>query len=221
MKKIIISLALCITGGTALLAQELEPAVINRTDFRNRILFGIKGGFNLSNVYDSQGDAFTADSKVGLVLGAFVAIPIGRYLGIQPELLYSQKGFKGQGSLLGSSYELKRTSTYIDVPILFAFKPSEFITLHAGPMFSYLVQQNDVFGNTNFTVEQETFFTNEDLRKNILGFTGGIEFTMKHLLFSARAGWDFQKNNVDGSSYTPRYKNVWYQATVGYRLYQG
>lgn len=221
MKKIKVLLSLCIIGSLQLSAQLVETAQINRTDFRTRILFGIKGGLNYSNVYDSQGDAFTADSKVGLAVGAFVAIPIGKYIGIQPELLYSQKGFKGQGSLLGSSYELTRTSTFIDVPLLFAFKPSEFVTMHAGPMFSYLIQQNDAFGNTNFSVEQQTVFKNEDLRKNILGFTGGLEFTMKHLIFSARAAWDFQKNNVDGSSFTPRYKNVWYQATIGYRFYQG
>jgi hypothetical protein len=33
-----------------------------------------------------------------------------------------------------------------------------------------------------------------------------------------RGSWDLKNNNGDGTSTTPRYKNVWYQATVGYRF---
>jgi hypothetical protein len=220
MKNSILILVFCLFGATAGLAQSEEAYQANRTDFRKRILFGLKGGLNYANVYDSEGDAFEADPKLGLAAGVFVAIPIGRLFGIQPEVLYSKKGFKGQGRLLGSTYQLTRTSTYLDVPLFFAFKPSEFLSILGGPIFSYLIKQNDAFGNTTTTIEQETVFANEDLRKNTLGFSGGVDFTMKHLVFGARVSWDLQKNNVDGTSSTPRYKNVWYQATIGYRFYQ-
>lgn len=220
MKKIVFILLAGMFSSGSSIAQSEQDHIDNRTDFRKRILFGLKAGLNYANVYDSEGEDFNADPKLGLAAGAFIAIPIGKLLGIQPEIMYSQKGFKGQGRLLGSTYQLTRTSTYIDVPLLFAFKPSEFMSIFVGPNYSYLIKQNDAFGNTTTTIEQETEFGNEDLRKNTLGFIGGADITMKHIVLSARVAWDIQKNNTDGTSTTPRYKNVWYQATIGYRFYQ-
>ena len=64
-------------------------------DLRERFSIGIKAGGNLSNVYDEQGDNFVADPKLGFVGGVFLNMPLGALIGIQPALLYSQKGFKG------------------------------------------------------------------------------------------------------------------------------
>jgi hypothetical protein len=190
----------------------------NTYDLRNKLLFGLKAGVNYSNVYDSQGEEFNADAKFGAVAGGFIAIPIGLYLGIQPEILLSQKGFSASGRLLGNTYKFTRTTTYLDIPIMFSLKASEFVSIMAGPQYSYLLNQKDVFKNGSASIEQETEFKNDNVRKNTLCFIGGIDLTLKHIVIGARAGWDLQKNNGDGSSTTPRYKNVWYQATVGYRF---
>lgn len=192
----------------------------NATDFREKLTFGIKAGLNLSNVYDSKGEDFKSDPKFGLATGVCLAIPIGKYIGIQPEVLISQKGFQATGRILGSTYRVTRTTTYIDVPLLFIFKPSEFISIVAGPQYSYLLKQKDVFENATTSIEQETQFVNENIRKNILCLTGGVDINIKHIVLGARVGWDVQSNNGAGSSLTPRYKNVWYQGTVGYRLYK-
>lgn len=191
-------------------AQESE------TDFREKLQVGVKIGANYSNVYDSKGEQFNADPRLGLATGGFIAIPIGKYLGIQPELLFSQKGFQATGKVLNQDYEMTRTINYIDIPLMFAFKPIEFLTLVAGPQYSYLINQRDVFTSSasSFAVEQE--FKNDNIRKNIFCFTGGADFIFKHFVASARVGWDITNNNGDGTSTTPRYKNVWYQATIGY-----
>ena len=190
----------------------------NTTDFRNKLMFGLKAGVNYSNVYDSQGDQFTADPKLGFTGGGFLSIPIGKYLGIQPEVLFSQKGFKANGNLLGSSYGLTRTANYLDIPLLLAFKPSEFFTILAGPQYSYLLSKKDVINSSSTSFAQETEFKNDNVRKNTLCFTAGIDITMKQIVLGARAGWDIQNNNGDGSSSTPRYKNMWYQGTIGFRF---
>lgn len=220
MKKTLLTLATCLYFSGIGFSQTDPGPDANRTDFRKRLLFGIKGGVNASNVINEKGEALSVDGKLGIVGGVFLAIPIGKYFGIQPELLYSQKGFKATGVLLGHTYQVTRTSTFIDLPILFAFKPSEFITLLAGPNYAYLLKNNDSFGNTTTTIEQETVFENEDQRKNTFGFTGGLDLTLKHLVLGARVGWDIQANNTDNNAATPVYKNVWYQATIGYRFYQ-
>ncbi len=213
MKKIIlIVLSASFVGN--IIAQE------NETDLRKNLTFGLKAGVNYSNVYDSEGEDFNTDPKLGLAAGAFLAIPIGRYLGVQPEFLFSQKGFRATGRILGSTYSLTRTTNYIDVPLFLTFKPSEFISLLAGPQYSYLTNQKDVFENASTSIEQEQEFENDNIRKNTLCFVGGADINLKHIVLSARAGWDVQNNNGDGSSTTPRYKNVWYQATIGYRFYK-
>ncbi|MDD3568547.1 MAG: porin family protein [Bacteroidales bacterium] len=180
--------------------------------------FGPKVGLNLSNVYDSEGENFDADAKVGFAAGIFVAIPLGRLLGIQPELLYSQKGFKASGSILGNDYTFTRTLNYLDIPLLVVVKPSEMFSIVAGPQYSYLMSTKDVFENSFLNTEQEEEFDNDNLRKNTLCFLGGFDINLSSIVIGARVGWDLFQNNGDESSTTPRYKNVWYQATVGFRF---
>lgn len=215
MKKLILMVSAIAFFGNIGSAQTTSD---NETDFRAKLLFGGKIGINYSNVYNSQTGEFYADSKVGLAAGGFVCIPIGKFFGIQPEVMYSQKGFRATGVILGKTYSLTRTTDYLDIPLLAAVKPSEFITLVAGPQFSYLLRQKDAFGTATTTIEQQVEITKYNIRKNTLCFTAGVDLTLKRMLLSARAGWDLQRNNGDGTSTAPRYKNMWYQGTVGYRF---
>jgi Outer membrane protein beta-barrel domain len=193
--------------------------ILQLSNAQSGFLFGVKGGANYSNQYDSKTSDFSATSKFGFAGGAFFAIPIGKYIGIQPEILFSQKGFKAEGKVLGSAYDLTRTTNYIDVPLLLTIKPIEYVSIVVGPQYSYLIKQKDVFTNNIFSSEQTQQFTNENLRKNVLGFVGGLDINVKNLVIGLRAGWDVQNNNGDGTTTTPRYKNAWTQATVGFRLY--
>jgi hypothetical protein len=136
-----------------------------------KLTIGAKAGLNLSNVYDTKGDAFSADPKFGFAVGAFATIPFGNFLAFQPEVLISQKGFQGTGYLLGSTYSVTRTTTYLDFPLLFAIRPTQFLTFVMGPQYSYLFNQKDVFGSATTTIEQETAFKNDNIRKNTLCFT--------------------------------------------------
>lgn len=185
------------------------------TDRRENLKFGVKAGINVSNIWDSQNQEFTADSKVGFAGGIFLGIPIGSFLGLQPEILISQKGFKGSGTLLGSPYSTSRTTTYLDIPLQLQLKPAPFITLLAGPQFSYLLKQKDTYTYGSNSTEQEQEFNNENIRKNILGLVGGVDLIFGHLVLSGRIGRDLQRNNGDGTSLTPRYKNQWMQFTAG------
>ncbi len=197
----------------------LAQAEIISPDVRGTITFGIKGGTNYSNVYDSEGEQFDADAKFGFAGGGFVSLPIGKLIGIQPEVLYSQKGFQGSGILLGEQYVIDRTTNYLDVPVFFLVKPVPILTLMAGPQFSYLLSQKDVLSDGENSIEQEQEFENDDIRKNTLCFVGGLDVNVRHFVIGGRAGWDLFNNNGDGTSTTPRYKNVWVQATLAYRFY--
>jgi hypothetical protein len=213
MKKAIIMIALVALATTSLKAQTTTT-----TDNRGKLTFGVKAGTNYSNVYDSEGEDFVADGKFGLAAGAFVVVPLGKIFGIQPEVLYSQKGFKSTGTFLGTNYEMTRTTDFIDVPILISIKPVEYVSLLFGPQFSFLMKQTDDFTGGSLSASQQDEFDNSNLRKNIFGLTGGVDFNIDHLVIGLRGGWDVKNNDGDGNSTTPRYKNMWYQATIGYKF---
>ncbi len=191
---------------------------VQENDWLTRFYVGLKGGANYSNVYDAQGENFKADSKFGMVGGIFIAIPLGKVLGLQPEVLFSQRGFHATGTLLGSPYNVTRTLNYIDVPLLLAIKAGKGVSFMAGPQFSYLIKRTDKFTTATANVLQEEEFRADDIRKNMMCFLGGIDFNFNNVVLGTRVGWDVKDNKGDGVSQTPRYKNAWVQATLGIRF---
>lgn len=202
----------------ALVAGLTFTATAQDSNDDNKVRFGLKGGFNISNVYDVEGGDYEADAKLGLVAGVFLAIPMGQSFGFQPELLFSQKGFRGTGVALGTNYDFSRTTSYFDIPLLLVFKPGPKVSILAGPQISYLLSQTDRVKSGDFTAVHEQTFNNDNPRKNTVGFTGGLDFHMSSVVLGTRLGWDFTKNNGDGSQSALTYKNVWLQATLGFML---
>jgi len=188
-------------------------------DVRKKLVIGAKAGVNVSNVYDQKGENFVADPKLGFAGGGFIAIPIGKYLGIQPEVMFSQKGYQSTGTMLGSNYSDTRTTSYLDIPLQLQFKPVTFLTFLGGVQYSYLLHQKDIYAYGLNSLAQQQEFNNDNARKNIFGAVFGIDANIDHFLISGKACWDLQNNTGNGSSYTPRYKNIWFQLTVGFRLY--
>jgi hypothetical protein len=199
---------------------EREKNSKSSREAKRSLVFGIKAGLNRSNVFDEEGLNFVADAKTGFVGGAFLAIPLGGFLGVQPELLVSQKGFQSTGRTNdGDVYWLERTSTYLDVPLQVQLKPFRFFSILGGIQYSYLMSQNDRLTFGNSSIEEHQDFRNDNIRKNILGLVTGFDINIRHLVLSGRASWDLRANRGDGSSYTPRYKNLLIQGTVGFRFY--
>lgn len=214
MKKIFVAAATLCIFNIQLSAQEDAPSP-KSTDSRNDLHAGVKIGLNSSNVYDTKGEGFEADAKAGFAGGLYLAVPINKYLGFQPEVLFSQKGYNASGP----DYSYKRTTGHINVPLMLQIKPLRFMSLVAGPQYSYLVYRQETFHtNTTTTIEQEQI-ENTDIRRNTLGVTGGLDFYfLSKFVISARVGWDLQDNNGDGSSTSPRYRNTWMQGMIGIRF---
>jgi hypothetical protein len=216
MKKTSSILSLAFALINSVMAQDSRPAETTTQSSRpawnasDDFFVGVKAGVNFANVYDSKGEEFNADTKLGFVAGGFMCIPIIRHLSIQPELLFSQKGFHATGRILGGLYDFKRTTNYIDIPI--------YLALLAGPQYSYLLKQTDVFKNATSTIEQEKEFQNDNIRKNTFALITGLDVNLEPAVLSARVGWDVRNNSGDGTSTTPRYKNVWLQTTLGFRF---
>jgi len=185
---------------------------------KDRLHFGVRAGVNLSNLVKDGDDNSTTGSKLGLNAAAFLEIPVTTGFSVQPELQFSQKGFKTSGSVLGAPYEYKFTSNFIEVPLLAKFKPTKNFGILVGPQFSFLASTQTKFTVNNSTVEDEVEADNDNLRKNILGGVVGIEAASGPLVFNLRYNLDFQNNNGDGTSSTPRYKNQVIALGVGFRF---
>lgn len=207
----ILPLLLCMLCAVSLNAQVIE-------DDREQLKVGLKAGINVSNVYDTEGEDFEADPHVGFAGGAFVSIPIGKYLGVQPEVLYSQRGLQMNGSFLGADYTVRRTMGFLDIPIYLQFKPIPAITLLAGPQYSFLLHRQDKFTMGNYSNEEQQNFENNNIRKNIFGIAAGVDLNISQFVIGVRGAWDVQNNNGDGTSSNPRYKMVWGQLTAGFRF---
>lgn len=185
-------------------------------DNRTRFHLGGKVGLNISNVYDVDANNFNSAKKSGFMAGGFMNIPMGKLLGIQPEVLYSQKGTNGSGIINGVEYSLKRTSNTLDIPLLLQFKPFRHLSLVAGPQFSYLLSQKDVYNDAdNTTIRQQ--FAIQDYRKANIGLVAGMDINLFNFILSGRVGADLQKNTTN-NTLAPSYKNLWGQVGVGFRF---
>jgi hypothetical protein len=195
----------------------IERVSYNR-DVRDRFQFGFKAGANYSNIYDVESENFAADYKFGFAGGIFMSIPLGKYLGVQPEFLYSEKGYESTGSVEGSSFDNTYTAKYLDIPVHLQLKPNEVVTFLFGPQFSFLLDKDNDFSNSFLTDEQEQEINNIDINKFTFGLSGGLDFNIGHVVLGGRMGWDLTQNDGLGTTVSPRYRNLWYQATLGFRF---
>lgn len=174
---------------------------------KTKVKLGVRAGANLSNIVKSGDSDFSTGSKMGFNAAVFADLPLASVFSIQPELQFSQKGFRSTGSFLGSPYEYKQTTNFIEVPILAKIKPSANFAILAGPQFSFLSSTKTSFNVSNTSYEDIVKEENDNLRKNILGGVLGLEASSKNFLVGLRYNLDFQANNGDGTSTTLKYKN--------------
>ena len=209
-----------------LIAGAVSAQDISNSDGRNTLQIGIKAGINNSDLYDTKGQNFVANSLWGPVFGGFLSIPIGTYLGVQPEVLYSAKGYSGTGvtsgpEILGGGqpYSYEDRTDYLDVPIMLQFKPIPNLYILGGPEYSYLLSTTYTYtkGVTSESTQQQ--FNNDNIRHNIFGVIFGADLGLtRNLVLGGRIAWDLQDNNGDGTSSLPRYRNYWGQLTLGYKF---
>lgn len=203
--------AIALFSTQSIVAQTTTTDNSSSMNNREELSFGIKAGINYSNIYSEEGDGFVGDGKVGFAGGVFVSIPLNELIGVQPELLYSQKGFKTEGTF----FDGQITSSYLDLPIHLQIKPTENISILAGPQFSYLL-------STKYELNGFSAIDEEDLDENnnkaTVGISAGVDFEVQNFLISARGSWDLSKVNKDNSTSNINYKNQLFQITLGYKF---
>ena len=103
------------------------------TDSRNTG-FGFKGGFSYTNVYGDGTKTLNLNSYKSFHAGAYGQFGLNEFASIQPELLYSRKGFDADNSANN------RRLDYLQLPILFVGNVTETLSFHLGPQVSLLTK---------------------------------------------------------------------------------
>ena len=125
MKKVLLSTALLAVTATA--AQAQSPS------------FGIKAGASLTTAVGNGTTGFDIKNKLGFHGGFIANLPINDVFSIQPEFLYSMKGYRiNEADRFGATLERKQTLNYIDVPVLARLHAGG-LFFEAGPQFGYLI----------------------------------------------------------------------------------
>jgi len=146
--------------------------------------FGIRGGVNLSNVSGDLRDEDRFENKFGFHAGITYQLAIVEdFFSIQPELLYSQKGFKNnedefQSDLLNINVRREGTVnySYLDLPVLAKIKAGP-LYFEAGPQASYLLSVNNKTKTYNDGELQDSDNDPESLdglKRFELGYAAGI-----------------------------------------------
>ncbi len=216
MKKLLLSAAFA----TALVGSTFAQSSDDKKGGSNSLTFGIRAGGNLASIVNSD-DApnFNQQQKIGFHAGAYLNLPLAKTFSIQPEVLYSQKGYRADRTFLGNTYKYRVTTSYIDIPVLAKITPTKNFGILVGPQISFLTNTKTKFTTPNTNFESQVNNENDNLRNNILGGLVGLEYAVsKNFTVGARYALDFQKNNEDGNSSSLKYRNQVASLTLGFQL---
>lgn len=130
MKKSIIAIAIMFIGLSAS-SQSID--------------FGVKGGFNFTNIMSLDG--FSLEGKSGFHAGIFASARFSEKFGLQADVVYSQQGAK----FTGGEFDL----TYVNIPVVFKYYVVEGqgLNIQIGPQFGFLVDDSIKGVVNNFEIK--------------------------------------------------------------------
>lgn len=162
MKKVILSMALVTGVAVAASAQSAS--------------FGIKAGASLTNFTGKGTDGSDLKNKFGFNGGFIANLPVNDAFSIQPELLYSMKGYKFSGSdALGTTIDSKETLHYLDVPILARVNAGG-LFFELGPQIGFLVAAKYSAEGSNG--QSGSYSTKSDYKAVDFGYAAGLGYQM-------------------------------------------
>lgn len=213
-------------------------AVLPQLDaFAQDFRYGVKGGVTYSDISGSDLEDEEHKYKLGWHAGVMVNIkkPASEYFSIQPELIYSRKGYENSSKpfeVRDNNNNLQYSAqqggivylNYLDLPLMLNFK-KKFIVFEIGPQFSYLVGYHDnsflrqTFADgTEQIVPLESF---QDIRSIDLGIATGFRLESESGVgFGLRFNQGFIKlpSETNDVSLPPPGFNQYFQLFASYLL---
>jgi len=180
---------------------------------------GFKGGLSIATIIKTNDNNFSSTPLYGFNGGGVILLPLGKVIAIQPEILFSQKGYRATGSGLTGDFDYRQYLNFLDIPLLLRINASRDLGIVVGPQYSYLLATHTKFNAGGTSYEQTVNYENDNITKNIFGGVIGLDINLNNNLFIyGRYTTDFKHNNGDGTSSTPAYKNQVFQVGLGVLL---
>ncbi|KYG81407.1 outer membrane protein with beta-barrel domain [Roseivirga ehrenbergii] len=143
---------------------------------------GIKGSFNLSNLYTDDID--DNNLRPGFSIGIFKENQIGPSSAIQTELLFSTKGNRSEYRTGPFDGEAKFNLNYIELPVMLDLKAGDALDISFGPYVSYLISANVTtdgdFGSSFSEIDRD------ELNAFDFGLSGGLGLNFGNTELGAR-----------------------------------
>ncbi len=168
---------------------------------------GVKGGLNYSDLIvtstvDSL-DNSNLRSKAGYNFGCFVNVPFSENLGMQVDMLLSNKGYRKESD--GATYN--ESLNYINWPVMFYYRPTQKLDIEIGPEFGLLITADDIIKSFDLGIDVGVRYYISELFDVALRYNMGLPF-----------GFKSQKSYLGDISGT--YANSTFQLTVGFNLFR-
>jgi len=191
MKKFIFLSVLVVLGMTITIAQTES----NTTTFR----WGPTAGVNFSGV--TGDDVDNVNSRTGIRVGAVASIGISEVFSVQPEVVYSMRGWKD------GEFTIK--IDYVDVPILADFEVYDGLSLQGGPIIGFNISgEVEGGGNTSDL---------DNIESVNFGFAVGAQYEFSMGLF-LNARYDMGFNDVFSGDIDIAAKNCGLAFSMGYYI---
>jgi hypothetical protein len=152
---------------------------------------GVKVGLNLANVGgDDVEDG--VDSKMGLAVGGFLTYSLNNKIAIQPEIFYSQKGFKIDESEMGMTVKSTMALNYLEIPILGVYSVSKNISVFAGPSIGLYMngemkfEMSGEFMGESFDESETEEIKSEEITSPEFGLVVGGAYSLGKISIGAR-----------------------------------
>lgn len=192
---------------------------ISYNAFSQEPRIGFKGGLSIATMVKTDDKSFSSTPLYAFNGGAVLQLPLGKVIAIQPEVLFSQKGYRATGTGLAGDYDYRRVSNCLDIPLLLRLNFSKELGVVVGPQYSYLLSTHTSFKSGGTSYQQTVDNDNSNITKNIFGGVLGLDLNLSDNMFLyGRYTIDFKNNNGDGTSSTPAYKNQVFQVGLGFLL---
>ncbi len=121
--------------------------VLARPSFAQETSFGLKGGLNISSLGGNNSQVGSA--KVGFHAGMYLSTPFSDQVSFQPELVYSQQGYRISGANSAAGNPININYNYLNLPLILKIYPNEGFNIQLGPQVGYLLNITESSGGSS------------------------------------------------------------------------
>ncbi len=179
---------------------------------QSKIHLGAKGGYINSGFLGNEADGM--EKRAGVSFGLFFhTISKKGFFGIQPEILYAQKG----ASLTQGNFKEDYLFHYMETPIMFKISiPIKVVHIKAliGPYAGFKIQEDIL--QTNLLTGEEKKLT-DDTSGFDFGLTGGggLDFLLGPIMLTGDVRYNMGFKELDGINNLNDIKNANFSVNIG------